>query len=168
MGMTVGAEGKHKAEPNVVPMIDIMLVLLIIFMIVTPIISAGFQAQMPMGNNIQSTPEEKEDVVLGIDHNGKYFLDPAQLPNGEVRTGEIGPVCFRSNCNQARKLEERLRDIYGQRTIDRILYFKADQNLQFGEVEEALEIARKAGVRVLAAVTEQKRDFGVFGKEGGK
>ena len=168
MGVILGAEGKHKAEPNVVPMIDIMLVLLIIFMIVTPILAAGFQAQMPMGNNMQSTPEEKEDVVLGIDHNGKYFLDPAMLPNGEVRIGEIGPVCFRQACNQARKLEERLRDIYAQRTIDRILYFKADQNLQFGEVQAALEIARKAGVRVLAAITEPKRDFGVFGEKEGK
>ncbi len=168
MGVVLGAEAKHKAEPNVVFMIDIMLVLLIIFMIVTPILAAGFQAQMPMGDNMQSTPAEKEDVVLGIDRNGRYFLDPAQLPNGEVRAGEIGPVCFRSNCNQARKLEERLRDIYAQRTLDRILYFKADQNLQFGQVQEALDIARKAGVRVLAAVTEQKRDFGVFGKEGGK
>ncbi len=85
--------------------------------------------------------------------------------HGEVRIGEIGPVCFRSNCNQARKLEERLRDIYAQRTIDRILYFKADQNLEFGVVQDALEIARKAGVRVLAAITEPKREFGVLGEK---
>ncbi len=167
MGVILGTEGKHKAEPNVVPMIDIMLVLLIIFMIVTPILAAGFQAQMPMGKNMQSTPEEKEDVVLGIDRNGKYFLDPVKLPNGEVRTGEIGPVCFSANCNQTRRLEERLREIYAQRTIDRILYFKADQNLEFGVVQDALEIARRAGVRVLAAITEPKRDYAVLGQKEG-
>ena len=52
MGMKVGDEGGVKAEPNVVPMIDVMLVLLIIFMVVTPIIASGFEATMPQGKNI--------------------------------------------------------------------------------------------------------------------
>jgi biopolymer transport protein ExbD len=53
MGMQVGGGGSLKAEPNVVPMIDIMLVLLIIFMIVTPVITAGFQAQIPMAKHVE-------------------------------------------------------------------------------------------------------------------
>jgi biopolymer transport protein ExbD len=144
-------------------MIDVMLVLLIIFMIVTPIISAGFQAQMPLAKNIESRPEEANDIVLGIDRNGRYFLDPAKLPNGEIRPGEIGPVCREPGCDQRRELEQRLVDIYSTRTIDRILYFKADQNLAFGTIEEALNIARRAGVRVLAAVSDTKVEGGFFG-----
>ena len=162
VSISEGGSG-HEAEPNVVPMIDVMLVLLIIFMIVTPIIAAGFQAQMPLAVNIEPRPEiEGDDIVLGIDRDGRYFLDPAKLPDGEIRPGEIGPVCRNPGCDQKRELEQRLTDIYSTRTIDRILYFKADQNLAFGTIEEAFSIARRAGVRVLAAVTDRK-----VGAEGG-
>ncbi len=150
MGMQVGGGDEGlKAEPNVVPMIDIMLVLLIIFMIVTPVISAGFQARMPMGRNIESRPEESGDVVLGIDQSGQFYLDPG--------TGETGLV-------PEGQLEEMLMQIYGGRTTDKILYFKADQNLEFATIQEGIEIARRAGVRVIAAITEELREeSGLFG-----
>ncbi|MFQ6047276.1 MAG: ExbD/TolR family protein [Gemmatimonadales bacterium] len=166
MGMTVGEEGEHKAEPNVVPMIDVMLVLLIIFMIVTPIISAGFQAQMPLAKNVETREPEQSDITLGIDHRGRYYIDPVKLPNGEVRPGEIGPVCFAEvrSCDQKRELEQRLAEIYSTRTMDKILFFKADQNLPFGTIEDALAIARRSGVRVLAAVSDLKVEGGFFGE----
>jgi biopolymer transport protein TolR len=148
MGMSVGTAGQTtvKSEPNVVPMIDIMLVLLIIFMIVTPLISAGFQAQMPRGANLDNDPEGENEVVLGIDQGGRFFLD------GRAITDEI--------------LEEQLRGIYAARTEDKILYFKADQNLQFGRIQEAVEIARRAGVRVMAAVSEPSRAEALFDPDG--
>lgn len=150
MGMAVGEKGSLKAEPNVVPMIDIMLVLLIIFMIVTPVIAAGFQAQMPLGENIDPRIEEAEDVVLGIDKTGEYYLNPG--------TGQIGIV-------PRRELERILTEVYQNRTKDRILYFKADRNLEFRAVQEAIEIARRAGVRVVGAVTDEKREgAGILGK----
>ena len=154
MGMQVGGpESGVKSEPNVVPMIDIMLVLLIIFMIVTPVISSGFQAQMPMGKNIDARPEEPEDVVLGIDQEGTFYLDPG--------TGEIGVVPFE-------QLEDVLRQVFEARTKDKILYFRADQSLEFSHVSHAIETARAAGVRVLAAVTEEKREDrgGILGHVG--
>lgn len=144
MGMQVGgSEQGVKSEPNVVPMIDVMLVLLIIFMIVTPVISAGFQAKMPMGKNIDARPEEAEDVVLGIDQEGAFYLDPG--------TGEIGVV-------PQGQLEDVLRQVFENRTKDKILYFRADQSLEFSHVSHAIETARAAGVRVLAAVVDQKRE----------
>ena len=75
MALAVGRTGQTavKSEPNVVPMIDIMLVLLIIFMIVTPLINSGFQAQPPVGINIRSNPEENGDQILGIDADGNYW-----------------------------------------------------------------------------------------------
>ena len=81
MGMSAGGGGGVKAEPNVTPMIDVMLVLLIIFMIVVPAINAGFKAVPPQGVNLKSHPEEEEDVVLGIDANGQYFLDKKPIRN---------------------------------------------------------------------------------------
>ena len=148
MGMSVGTAGQTtvKSEPNVVPMIDIMLVLLIIFMIVTPLISAGFQATMPRGEHLDNDPEGENEVVLGISQSGQFFLDARAI------TDDI--------------LEEQLRGIYAARTEDKILYFKADQNLQFGRIQEAVEIARRAGVRVMAAVSEPTRTEALFDADG--
>ena len=155
MAMQVGEEGNVKSEPNVVPMIDIMLVLLIIFMIVTPVISKGFVAEMPLGKNIEPAAEEQGDIVLGIDNQGKYYLDPG--------TGTIGIV-------PKDQLEAVLKNIYDSRTKDKILYFRADKGLNFGTVQDAVEVARKSGVRVMAAITEERRDqsTGIFSAGGGR
>jgi len=142
MGADVGGGGSVKSEPNVIPMIDIMLVLLIIFMIVTPVITAGFQAKMPQGKNLESAAEESGDVVLGVDRDGGYYLDPG--------SGTISPV-------NAQQLEDALRQIYGARA-DKVIYFRADAGLDYGKIEDVLLLARRAGVRVLAAVTEEKRE----------
>jgi biopolymer transport protein ExbD len=115
-------------------MIDVMLVLLIIFMIVTPLISAGFKAQMPRGKNLLDRPEGAHEVVLGIDETGRYFL------NGQEVAAET--------------LEDQLRAIYASRVEDKILYFKADSRLPFGRIQDAVELARRSGARVMAAITE--------------
>jgi biopolymer transport protein ExbD len=150
MGVSVGTGDPVKSEPNVVPMIDIMLVLLIIFMIVTPIISSGFQATMPLSKNADTREEDALDVVLGIDKEGNYYVTDAFAVRESDRQNikAIG----------ADLLEEHLRRIFESRTKDKILYLKADSELEFGKIQAAMEIARNAGVRVLAAITEQKRD----------
>src|SRR5262245_3449454 len=145
MGMDVGGgHGGVKYEPNVVPMIDVMLVLLIIFMVVTPLIASGFVATMPQGKHIEKRDEEDSDITLGIDKNGSYYL------NAKPVTKE--------------KLEQTLKDLYAARATDKIMYFKADQETPYSKVEDAIELARKSGVRVMAAVTEQpKENRGLFG-----
>ena len=75
MAISTGSGGGVTSEINVTPMIDVMLVLLIIFMIVTPLIAAGFKATMPVGEHLQKDPEGKDEVVLGIDASGNYFLE---------------------------------------------------------------------------------------------
>ncbi len=145
MGMSAGNAGRSavKAEPNVIPMIDIMLVLLIIFMIVTPLIAAGFKATMPKGKNLDSRPEGENEIILGIDANGQYFLDGK---------GPVDPVV----------LEEQLKAMYAARSEDKIIYFKADNDLEFGRIQAAVEMARRSGVRVMAAITEPKVSGGLF------
>lgn len=133
-----------KADPNVIPMIDVMLVLLIIFMIVTPLISNGFQATMPKGENLDKRPEGDDEIVLGIDQNGKYFLNGAAIP--------------------ADALGDQLKAMYAARTKDKIMYFRAHQGLTFDKIQDAVEIARRAGVRVMAAITEiETGGLNVFG-----
>jgi biopolymer transport protein TolR len=136
-----------KADINVTPMIDVMLVLLIIFMIVTPLIAAGFRATLPKGKNLDPRPEGENEVVLGIDQSGRYFLNGRALQGGSDA------------------LEDQLRGIFTARTEDKILYFKADNQLKYSKVQEAVETARRAGVRVMAAITEPNRNVVLGGDE---
>jgi biopolymer transport protein ExbD len=117
-----------KADINVTPMIDVMLVLLIIFMIVTPLIAAGFKATLPKGKNLDPRPEGDNEVVLGIDESGRYFLNGRALPDGT--------------------LEDQLRGIFGARTEDKILYFKADNHRDYRAQERGSLPGQEEGEEV--------------------
>ena len=140
---SASAKAAVKADINVTPLIDVMLVLLIIFMIVTPIIAAGFQATIPRTENPENRPEGPDEVRLGIDKDGKFYLDLGEGPR------QISDE----------NLPGRLEVIYATRSRDKILFLKADQNIDFGRVQQAIEIARSAGVRVVGAITEQKQSL---------
>ncbi|MES3032692.1 MAG: biopolymer transporter ExbD [Gemmatimonadota bacterium] len=137
MGMSAGGGGAVKAEPNVTPMIDVMLVLLIIFMIVVPQIAAGFKATPPKGQNIKAHPEdENADQVLGIDKDGNYYLNKKPINNAD--------------------LEQLVKQIYDARTIDKIMYVKADAGLAYHKVQTALDVIAKGGVRVSGLIADQE------------
>ena len=135
--MAISTGGSAKSEPNVVPMIDVLLVLLIIFMIVIPQISSGFTAVPPEGANLKPSPEEDTDQVLGIDRNGQYYLN-----RNAIRNEELGAA---------------LRAIYGQERDDYVMFVKADKDLDYGKVMAALDTAAAAGVRVSGLITEQEK-----------
>lgn len=131
-----GGSSAVNANINVTPMIDVMLVLLIIFMIVTPVIAAGFTATMPVGANVKSQPEEDNEITLGLDNQGNYFI------NGTARSPADA--------------EAELKSLYASRTEDKLLYFKADQNLPYSQIQQAVEMGRRAGAAVLVAITDRK------------
>ena len=135
MGMSVSGGGGVKAEPNVTPMIDVMLVLLIIFMITIPQINAGFKAVPPEGQNLKPHPEVDGDQVLGIDDQGRYYLNKKPVRNED--------------------LETLVKAIYGQPREDYIMYVKAHKDLQYLKVIDALDRLSRSGVRVAALITEQ-------------
>jgi biopolymer transport protein ExbD len=129
--------GGVKAEPNVTPMIDVMLVLLIIFMVVTPALLAGFNAQPPQGQNLKDHPEVAEnDQVHGIDKDGKYYLNKRP----------ISPTA----------IETEIKRIYEVRQIDKIMYLKADKDLAYEKVVDATDMAAKNGVRMMALISDQR------------
>jgi biopolymer transport protein ExbD len=131
------------ADINVTPMIDVMLVLLIIFMIVTPLISAGFTAVMPTGANVKPLAEEDDEVTLGLDHSGAYFLNG--MPTEPAR------------------VEQELTAIFAAREDDKRLFFKADADLPYAKIQEAVEMGRRAGAAVLVAIAD--RAGGMLGSE---
>ena len=136
MSMSTGSSSGIKAEPNVTPMIDVMLVLLIIFMLVVPAINSGFQAIPPQGTNLKPHPEEERDQVLGIDMNGQYFLNKKPIPNAQL--GSL------------------LKGIYENREEDKILYVKAHKDLEYGKVLDALDIAAHNNVTMTGMITDQR------------
>ena len=137
MAASTGA-GNVQSTPNVTPMIDVMLVLLIIFMVVTPALLAGFTADPPQAQNIKDHPEDDQtDQVLGLDKDGNYYLNKKPIDKDKVALA--------------------LRHIYVETPRDDyIMYFKADKNLDYGKVLDAMDIAMKNGVRVVGMISEQK------------
>ena len=118
-------------------MADVMLVLLIIFMITAPLIASGFEATMPTGINLIKAEEQPEDVVLGIDRYDSMFINTRPIAKAQVT--------------------ERLRQIYAtEHTQDKILYLKAHKDLKMKDIQEAIKLARDAGVAVIAAVVDQR------------
>jgi biopolymer transport protein TolR len=143
------AKAAVNANINVTPMIDVMLVLLIIFMIVTPLITAGFQASIPRALNPEKREEKEGEIRMGIDKDGRFWID---LPQAD---GQYSGMRFIGDSD----LAHQLVSIYAARTVDKILFLKADQNIKFERVQQAIQIARKAGVRVIDAITEQKKQL---------
>jgi len=136
MAMSAGGGGGVKAEPNVTPMIDVMLVLLIIFMVVTPALLAGFNAVPPTGQNLKDYPEDETDQVLGIDRDGNYYLNKKPISKDDI--------------------EKEIKRIYDARTADKVMFLKADKDLEYSKVVDATEMASKNGVRMVGLISEQK------------
>ena len=134
MAMSSSAAGGVQSSPNVTPMIDVMLVLLIIFMVVTPALLQGFQATLPTGDNLLERPEEESRVVVGIDVEGNWYFNKRPISRDNMFIA--------------------LQTSFIERPEDKVLYLKADQGLPYQSILEMMDIGRDAGARVLAAVSE--------------
>ena len=136
MSMSASSGPGVKAEPNVTPMIDVMLVLLIIFMVVAPALLAGFAANPPQGQNLKAHPEDPIDQTLGIDKDGNYYLNKQPIRYEDIAA--------------------KLQQIYSARTEDKILYVKADKGIKYAKVIDVLDIAMKSGARVVGMISDQR------------
>jgi len=136
MAMQVDNNGSEvMGEINVTPMVDVMLVLLIIFMVVTPALVAG-SMQLPEGQNLKSRPDDETRVELGIDRDGRYYLNKQPIRREDAAI--------------------LLKREFDARPQDRVLFVKADRSLKYQEILDAMALARDAGARVVAAITEQR------------
>jgi biopolymer transport protein ExbD len=128
-----GMESDVNADINVTPMIDVMLVLLIIFMVITPAL-AGYQWTAPKA--LTAAPEKEKRVTLGIDKTGRYFVGEPPKP--------VSPA----------DLTQALKQQYASHPDDHTLYLKADNAVAYSVVLTAIDAAREAGVRRIGAITE--------------
>ncbi len=140
MGFTVSMGEKEtvKSEPNVVPLCDVLLVLLIIFMVVTPLVQKGVDVQLPSALNTTQMPDNP-DVVLSIKADGTLFLK-------EQRVALEG-------------LTMALEEAFLQ-AAEKKLYIRADANLEFGKMIDVIDMIREAGIELVGIITERKATEG--------
>ena len=127
-----------KAEPNVVPLCDVLLVLLIIFMVITPLVQKGIDVKLP---------ETQSDSTSAGQPSGLIVLT---LKNSDV-------VEINGTPSELRALLEELRRLYSARQ-DKTIFIRALAKLPFSKVMEVIDIARGAGVETLALIPEYIED----------
>ena len=144
MGMQVGGHGKLNAEINVTPMVDVMLVLLIIFMVITPFLQQGVSVTLPKGPNSEEDQaiSKESSVVVAVPIDGTIYI-------GRELVGQS-------------ELETRIKKVMETKPLDqRVVYVKADNRVRYDNVVNVIDSIRSAGIdRVGLVVDPGKRGGG--------
>jgi biopolymer transport protein TolR len=140
-GAELGAS-ETKSEPNVVPLCDILLVLLIIFMVVTPMIQRGANVRLPEAKNIANMPQPEEAITVdaGIDRI----------------SGELAIFIDNNRIDRLESLTSAIEDLMEEKQEDVKILLKADKELEYGKVVDVMNEIKKANVEILGLVTEQQ------------
>ncbi len=139
MAMAKREEGKKvNSNINVTPMVDVMLVLLIIFMVITPMLQKGVSVDLAKVNSPEAMPDaDKEDaLIVAVMRDGKIYFGSDQIV--------------------ADQLTQKIKDRIANRT-DKRVYIRADARAKYGSVVEVVDNVRSAGVDDLGLLTEQRK-----------
>src|SRR5262252_2724908 len=136
-----GGRNKIQSDINVTPLVDVCLVLLIIFMVVTPLLQKGVSVQIPQTDNPDKKPENSKQKLISVQYATPpgYFMDQKQYSKAEFQTA--------------------LDELY-QRNPGAEIVIKADQRLKYGDVKEVFKIAKDAGFQDVGLIAEKKQKGG--------
>ncbi len=129
---------KQMTEINVVPYIDVMLVLLIIFMVTAPLLTQGVNVSLPQADAEPIKQEDNEPVVVSIDREGRYYVDSGENPDEPV---------------EADVLVNRVA-AFIRNNPEQPVYIKGDKEVPYGRVVSAMALLQKAGVPNVGMLTD--------------
>jgi len=137
------------AEINVVPYIDVMLVLLVIFMITTPLLTQGVDVDLPKAESTAISEQQREPIVVSINQDGKLFLNISNDPTKAIETQQL----------LTRVAAELILD--EQQHTKRMVLVKGDQNVNYGNVVRVMAMLQQAGVDKVGLLTDGSDTDGV-------
>jgi biopolymer transport protein ExbD len=144
MAMQLGGSGGVKSDINVTPLVDVMLVLLIIMMIVAPLLQQGVAVTLPVATNTSEKPETQEQTVVAITADKRFFVNAVQVQQNDL----------------ARRIETLLEE-----KKEKIVIIKADEDVEYGAVMEAMDTLRAAGIEDMGLITETRRPAATAGAQ---
>ena len=144
MAMQLGGSGGVKSDINVTPLVDVMLVLLIIMMIVAPLLQQGVAVTLPIATNTSEKPETQEQTVVAITADKRFFVNAVQV--------------------QQQDLGKRIMDLLEEKK-EKIDIIKADVDVEYGAVMEAMDTLRAAGIEDMGLITETRRSAATAGAQ---
>ncbi len=132
------SDNNDLAEINIIPLVDVMLVLLIIFMVAAPLSIGGLKVDLPRSKAKGGGVDENR-IVLTINKDGDFFIDKLKIPSNS--------------------LEARMKALYEYRT-KKELYIRADHRVSYGKVVDAMSAAKIAGVKKMSMLTQPPKRKG--------
>jgi biopolymer transport protein ExbD len=131
-----GAKGGIKADINVTPLVDVMLVLLIIMMLIAPMLQQGVTVRLPVAENTADKPSSQDQTMIAIAPNGDVYLNAKPVQKGDLAT----------------KVTELLEN-----KKEKLVLIRADTDAQYGAVMGAMDELRQAGIEDIGLITDPKK-----------
>lgn len=135
MAMDLGSKGSLKADINVTPLVDVMLVLLIIMMLIAPMLQKGVNVKLPEAGNTVDKPDTQTQTVVAIDSANQFWVNGLAVDKGSF----------------ADKVKAVLED-----KTERVVLIKGDQDALYSAIMQAMDDLRKAGIEDIGLITEKK------------
>src|ERR1051325_11706000 len=139
MAMDLGSKGSLKADINVTPLVDVILVLLIIMMLIAPMLQQGVAVTMPEAGNTGEKPDTQDQTVVAVDSRGHFYVNALPVTNDDL----------------VPRVQKALED-----KREKIVYLKGDKDAKYSAIMDAMDAFRKAQIENIALITEPKNKPG--------
>lgn len=141
MSMSVGGSSEYSSDINVTPMVDIMLVLLIIFMVVTPLLSSGINVVLPTTENSQEDEAitKETSVIVSVPERNQFYIGKELVDRSKLSD----------------LIKQKMKD---KKNEDKVVYIKGGHLVDYGEIVDTITAVRNAGIDRIGLVTEKKKD----------